>query len=165
MKYTLKFLLLLTMTSELRVLLLGEGNFSFSLALAKHPHHYIRFIKSQNSHSIKITATSFDPLNILLEKYHDFKDIQFQLLSYRNVTLIHEVNAWELKKHFSSEFDLLVWNHPHLGIEDFRLHRYVIIDLSSLFIVLNVTISYSSFILIFLFIQNVKKIPKRQTDI
>jgi hypothetical protein len=42
------------------------------------------------------------------------------------VTRIHGVNGWEIASHFSSrKFDLICWNHPHLGVEDFRLHQFL----------------------------------------
>lgn len=40
---------------------------------------------------------------------------------------MHSVNAWELSQHFAADGKLAVvaWNHPHLGVEDFRLHRFL----------------------------------------
>lgn len=40
--------------------------------------------------------------------------------------VFHSINAWELRAHFPTrKFDAIVWNHPHLGVEDFRLHRFL----------------------------------------
>jgi hypothetical protein len=40
---------------------------------------------------------------------------------YKNVTVQHRINAWTLLEHYPDKrFDLVVWNHPHLGVEDFR---------------------------------------------
>lgn len=37
------------------------------------------------------------------------------------------MNAWELESQFAPQsFDAIIWNHPHLGIEDFRLHRFLL---------------------------------------
>ena len=45
---------------------------------------------------------------------------------YKNVTLLHRINAWEIPAQFPGQvFDGIIWNHPHLGVEDFRLHRFL----------------------------------------
>ncbi|KAJ3099485.1 hypothetical protein HDU96_010695 [Phlyctochytrium bullatum] len=71
----------------------------------------------------------------------------------RHVKVLHGINAWELASHFKPAaaeaeepstsgpqepfwvkgrradgtvgFDAIAWNHPHLGTEDFRLHRFL----------------------------------------
>jgi Domain of unknown function (DUF2431) len=105
----------------MELLILGDGNFSFSLALAKNLKRYVEFLGFKDD-QINMTLTSFDSRAQLLKKYHDFKDILPQLLSLP-VQLLHGINAWELSTHFDKNFDLIMWNHPHLGTEDFKLHR------------------------------------------
>lgn len=104
---------------EFKILLLGDGNFSFTLALAKDLHRYLSIPKESVS---TLTATSFDSREELLEKYQDFKDVLRQLMTLP-VKLMHRVNAWELPSQFNEKFNLIQWNHPHLGTENFKLHR------------------------------------------
>lgn len=43
------------------------------------------------------------------------------------MTVLHRINAWTLPEQFPDQrFDLVIWNHPHLGLEDFRLHRLLL---------------------------------------
>eukprot|EP00039_Didymoeca_costata_P016129 m.284047 g.284047 ORF g.284047 m.284047 type:complete len:370 (+) comp16339_c3_seq12:1403-2512(+) len=75
---------------------------------------------------IRITSTSFDSSEELHEKYPEFKDIKRQLDNFKQIRLLHQVNAWQLQDNFPGiTFDLILWNHPHLGVEDFRLHRFL----------------------------------------
>ncbi|KAJ3411019.1 hypothetical protein HDV05_002884 [Chytridiales sp. JEL 0842] len=98
---------------------------------------------------ITLLCTSFDSREQLWSKYPDTKEILPALERFHNVRLRHEVNAWELSSTFrpkdesdgidqdekrwtigqredgSVGFDAVVWNHPHLGTEDFRLHRFL----------------------------------------
>eukprot|EP00438_Fugacium_kawagutii_P015993 Skav236587 [mRNA] locus=scaffold529:103712:107679:+ [translate_table: standard] len=40
----------------------------------------------------------------------------------------YQVNAWDLSETFGDgvQWDLIAWNHPHLGTEDFRLHQFLL---------------------------------------
>ncbi|KAI9003136.1 hypothetical protein BC832DRAFT_593219 [Gaertneriomyces semiglobifer] len=104
-----------------RVLILGDGNFSFSLALCRilWPRPFDPVVSSENAHA----GTS--------QKYPESKEILDVLESSRfaseRVKVMHGVNAWELQSQFGAieKFDVIVWNHPHLGTEDFRLHRFL----------------------------------------
>ena len=44
----------------------------------------------------------------------------------RLAQVLHSINAWELPRHFpETKLDVVAWNHPHLGVEDFRLHKFL----------------------------------------
>ncbi|KAI9098911.1 hypothetical protein DFS34DRAFT_94739 [Phlyctochytrium arcticum] len=137
----------------LRVLILGDGNFSFSLALCRllwpktlpatlsqtpqpeyintHVARAYLGLPLDSKRQIQITTTSFDDLQELLKKYPETREILATLQDERHqahgVRVMHGINAWELSSQFASEdkFDVVVWNHPHLGTEDFRLHRFL----------------------------------------
>lgn len=77
---------------------------------------------------MEITATSFDIRTDLLEKYQEIKDIFHNLESNsfnKHVKILHGINAWELRKHFGQveKFDVVLWNHPHLGTGNI-IYRY-----------------------------------------
>jgi hypothetical protein len=43
-----------------------------------------------------------------------------------HLQVLHSINAWELPRHFPGlKLDVVAWNHPHLGVEDFRLHKFL----------------------------------------
>ncbi|KAJ3152720.1 hypothetical protein HDU86_005475 [Geranomyces michiganensis] len=134
-----------------RILILGDGNFSFSAALcrilwpreadsgATDPHSHVAhtylglpYPGAHHGHSnFQITTTSFDDRQELLKKYPESKEIleflQSSKLAELGVKVMHGVNAWELPIQFGTEekFNVVIWNHPHLGTEDFRLHRFL----------------------------------------
>lgn len=125
------------------VLLVGEGNFSFACSLATslwgsnsscRDDRYLNalsFLELPSwfpSKSIHLTATSFDSIQDLLSKYPESKAILTKLCVFpENVAVLHDINAWQLSAHFpGTNFNSIVWNHPHLGTEDFRLHRFLL---------------------------------------
>lgn len=144
---------------QFRVLFLGEGNFSFSHALAHFlwaPSHdrfrtggpagnpAVRFLNlpeayARAPHRVQLIPTSFDTREQVISKYGDGRVILSnldRLCASANARariprdspnasrVAHEINAWDLANVFGDlKFDRIVWNHPHLGTEDFRLHR------------------------------------------
>lgn len=113
--------------SAKQILILGDGNMSFALALenlirSKSSIAFEYLGEKDESVDCEITATTFDSEVQLLEKYQECKDILPLIRSKR----LHEINAWELASYFEpDQFDVIIWNHPHLGTEDFRLHRFL----------------------------------------
>lgn len=91
-----------------------------------------------NAQLVQLVATSFDTRDQVVAKYGDGKVLLGNLDRIFNgqnkkskvareqdeSRVQHQVNAWDLASIFKDEkFDRIVWNHPHLGTEDFRLHR------------------------------------------
>jgi len=94
-----------------RVLLLGEGDFTFalSLALALPP-------------TVELTATGFDALPALREKYRDAPATLARLAATRT-TVLHGVDATALGAFADGGFDECVLTHPHLGVESATAHH------------------------------------------
>lgn len=113
-------------SENVKILIVGDGNLSFSLSLcrlykARSPLVFQHFGIPLSS-NLNIIATTFDSHQQLLEKYAETKDIIFNLQTFKFLQLVHEINAMELHSSFNEKFDFVVWNHPHLHIEDFKLH-------------------------------------------
>ena len=115
-----------------RILICGDGNFSFSLSIG-------RLIKNGDAQLLEelvgcpgpfeITCTSFDTRAQLLGKYQECEQILPQLdrMGAEGITVEHGINAWELETHYpETRFDVVLWNHPHLGTENFNLHRFLL---------------------------------------
>lgn len=91
------------------------------------------YLGFEHAEPVSLTSTTFDSREELLGKYFDSKDI---LPKFKTTNIEHNINAWELSRHFpefvfflitaSCLFDCVVWNHPHLGTEDYRLHRFLL---------------------------------------
>eukprot|EP01147_Barroeca_monosierra_P004961 gene4961-8733_t len=118
------------------VLILGDGNFSFSLALAdaiwgkgtskSAADELFNTDTHDLSKSLYIVSTSFDDKEELMWKYPETLGILDRLKKFNHVQVIHGINAWQLQDHFRDvEFRSIIWNHPHLGVEDFRLHKFL----------------------------------------
>ena len=136
---------------EIVYLTLGDADFSFSLDLARYllqQQQQSTDKSGDQSRSVRVIATGIDSLVALSDKYRDFPFIQKQLdrLSrqgrvrvadrihvvgkkqrrhFFSVSLHHQVNAvvppdYRLTKIQAG--DHVIFNHPHLGVEDAKLH-------------------------------------------
>ncbi|XP_042009747.1 uncharacterized protein LOC121758405 isoform X2 [Salvia splendens] len=88
------------------ILLVGEGDFSFSLSLG-----------TAFSNSSKIVATSLDTYEELLQKYKNaMKNVVF--LGILGAFVLHGVDAARMRTHPHlqfKKFDYIVYNFPHAG--------------------------------------------------
>ncbi|XP_009391125.2 heavy metal-associated isoprenylated plant protein 41-like [Musa acuminata AAA Group] len=93
-------------SSAQQILLVGEGDFSFSLALAN------AFGSADN-----LVATSLDSYDDLLQKYSKAKS-NLKSLREMGATALHGVDATTMKLHSEltmRRFDRIVFNFPHAG--------------------------------------------------
>merc|ERR1711966_398910 len=87
-----------------RVLTLGDGDFSFSLAL-------------QRSGVRRLHATSFDAAEDLACKYCE-AEANIELLRGSGATVTHGVDATRIRETLQEElpFDRIIFNFPHTGL-------------------------------------------------
>ena len=87
------------------VLVVGDGNFSFTVCLAS----------ALSKTSVKIVATSLDSRAALANNDFALGNIA-KLSSFENVEILHEVDATDLSQKFGSRtFDRVIFNFPHTG--------------------------------------------------
>ncbi|KAK8705816.1 hypothetical protein V6N13_049405 [Hibiscus sabdariffa] len=111
-------------SSNHRILLVGEGDFSFSLSLAN------AFASASN-----ICASSLDSYDVLKKKYRNAAS-NLGELEKLGATLLHEVDATRMKRHADlakQKFDRIIFNFPHAGFygkEDsprmIRMHKNLV---------------------------------------
>ncbi|XP_022877723.1 uncharacterized protein At4g26485-like [Olea europaea var. sylvestris] len=104
-----------------QILLVGEGDFSFSLSLA------LAFGTASN-----ITASSLDSYGELIIKYKNANANLFAL-KFNGASILHEVDVKKIKLHPGLEkrkFDRIIYNFPHAGFHGkehkpgvIKLHR------------------------------------------
>jgi len=102
----------LPFTPRDRILLIGEGNFSFARSLIVDPPSPLLDLSASN-----ITATTLDSEEDCYAKYPDSKLI-VSLLKSKGVDVHFEVDATKLEKTAAlrgRRWDRVVWNFPHAG--------------------------------------------------
>ncbi|GAB9475623.1 Zn-finger protein [Globisporangium polare] len=131
-----------------RVLSVGDGNFSYSLAYAK------RFVAHAGSAGgpadVELTATSYDSYDELVDKYPESARICAQIREL-GAKVLHRVDATNLQASLEnaralpvatdgnwdnrgfaagkperealSPFDVIIFNHPHCGEENVKRHK------------------------------------------
>ena len=95
-----------------KILLIGEGNFSFAYALVINPPSQLQHLPPQN-----ITATAYDSEEECLAKYPDARE-KIDALRAKGVTILFGVDATKLEKVSrlkGKRWDKVVWNFPHAG--------------------------------------------------
>ena len=93
-----------------RILLIGEGNFSFARALILHSS--LRHLPAVN-----LTATAYDSEEECFEKYPEAREI-VQVLKERGVEVLFNVDATALQKCKALKgrrWNRVAWNFPHAG--------------------------------------------------
>ena len=95
-----------------KILLIGEGNFSFAQALVSSPPASLEFLPPSN-----ITATAYDSEEECCSKYPDAAEI-IAVLRNKGVEVLFGVDGTKLDRCAplkGRKFDRIVWNFPHAG--------------------------------------------------
>ena len=102
---------------KMNILTVGDGDFSFSLSVAKH---LSSFVNRERNEKLSFLATSHESLESLESTYSNVKDNINQLKGLK-VKVIHNVDATALnnvnrivKK--CLQFDVIIWNFPCIRI-------------------------------------------------
>ena len=96
-----------------RILLIGEGNFSFARALASDPPSGLEYLPPGN-----VTATAYDSEDECYTKYPEAQEI-VGTLRQKGVSVLFNVDATKLERCTAlkgTEWDKIVWNFPHAGM-------------------------------------------------
>lgn len=96
-----------------KILLIGEGNFSFARALIIDAPSPLEHLVPAN-----ITATSYDSEEECFSKYPEAETI-VRIIKQRGVEVLFGIDATKLQKHSALKgrrWDRIVWNFPHAGM-------------------------------------------------
>jgi 25S rRNA (uracil2634-N3)-methyltransferase len=112
------------------VLVVGDGDFSFSHALMKNCS------ASKDTRRIRIMATSYDSLREVGKKYADNCLEKLKSNYGKNVRVLHSVNATSLSQTLPEDlkkiyFDAVVFHYPHTGQQRTHLNRNLVRDFLS----------------------------------
>ncbi|TMW56687.1 hypothetical protein Poli38472_006697 [Pythium oligandrum] len=87
-----------------RILTVGDGNFSFSLALAR---------AFQKTEGVTLVVTSHESRESVIETYPDGERILTELAAMQHVEVQHGVDATSSSQmHAFGQFDRILWNFP-----------------------------------------------------
>eukprot|EP00798_Chlamydomonas_sp_ICE-L_P018673 gene18673-25191_t len=92
-------------SSFTQVLVLGDGDFSFSLALALHK-------TPLNTSNAQITVTSIDTREEVMGKFSKGRSNLRALMNLSHIDVIHGVDATDLDV-LDKTWDLILWNFPY----------------------------------------------------
>ncbi|KAH7915679.1 hypothetical protein BJ138DRAFT_914812 [Hygrophoropsis aurantiaca] len=95
-----------------KILLIGEGNFSFARALLVSAPQSLEHLPPSN-----ITATAYDSEQECYEKYPEAQDI-VNILRAKGAHILFGIDATNLEKAQAlkgKRWDRIVWNFPHAG--------------------------------------------------
>eukprot|EP00928_Gymnodinium_smaydae_P012052 TRINITY_DN14395_c0_g1_i2.p1 TRINITY_DN14395_c0_g1~~TRINITY_DN14395_c0_g1_i2.p1 ORF type:complete len:650 (+),score=108.40 TRINITY_DN14395_c0_g1_i2:94-2043(+) len=94
-----------------------------------------RYASSEDADvTLEVLSTSFDSEEEVAEKYPEFVPMRTRMQTFQNFRVMHDVNAVLLEElprqgndaQKFDEFDFVCWNHPHLGTEDCKLHKFLL---------------------------------------
>ena len=103
------------------ILTVGEGDFSFSASLRE------RLDRMHGDYHL--TATSLDSRATVLTKYSEALPLLSHLEKHGGVSVVHCIDATALESSACAlygPYDLIIFNFPHLGTEDFYKHQFLI---------------------------------------
>lgn len=117
------------------VLLLGEGNFTFASAAStmigrRDPRwwEFLELEQQTNEASCpSLWCTSYDDREYVVKTYPECATL-LEKLEKKGVEIRHNVNAWDVATYpkAASRWSRIVWNHPHVGREDCKIHGMVL---------------------------------------
>lgn len=94
------------LSSKDKILLVGEGNFSFARSLAEN------YLEEGSDNMI---ATCYDTEQVLYQKYEDAKD-NVEFIREYGATVLFEVDATDLSKEVKkNRYTKIIFNFPHAG--------------------------------------------------
>ncbi|KAK3722792.1 hypothetical protein LTR37_002364 [Vermiconidia calcicola] len=103
--------------AEDRILLVGEGDFSFAKSIVEHHG------------CCDVTATCFDPKEVLFEKYQPQAEKYVQYLEDEGQPVLYGVDGTKLGSHKvlskGGLFDKVMFNFPHVGGKTKDVNRQV----------------------------------------
>ncbi|GLU24017.1 hypothetical protein SLE2022_399880 [Rubroshorea leprosula] len=105
-------------SSKHQILLVGEGDFSYSSSLA-----------SSFGSASNVCATSLDSADDVINKYKNAKS-NLENLKKRGATILHGVDATKMKNHDDLKkrrFDRIIFNFPHSGFHGDEREYWVIL--------------------------------------
>ncbi|KAL6206116.1 hypothetical protein ACLB2K_023365 [Fragaria x ananassa] len=112
-------------SSNQKILLVGEGNFSFAACLAN------KFGSAKN-----LVATSLDSKKSVIAKYSNAAPSNLKELEDRGCVILHGVDVHTMKQHHllvNQLFDRIVFNFPHAGFihrenvkRQIKLHQHLV---------------------------------------
>ena len=110
------------------ILTVGDGNLTFSLGLQRALALEASTALAPSGSDVlprlyRMVATTYDDEASLFEKYPEARPAKLKLQQL-GVTVMHRVNAISLAG--LGSFSAIVFNHPHLGIEDAKMHRILL---------------------------------------
>ncbi|KAK0792687.1 hypothetical protein LTR75_011392 [Friedmanniomyces endolithicus] len=104
--------------AEDRILLIGEGDFSFAKSIVEHHGCY------------QVTATCYDSQQSLYEKYEPQAELHTNYLEEAGQTVLYGINATALDRTkplvaVGPQWDVVIFNFPHVGGKSKDVNRQV----------------------------------------